>query len=264
MNHSQSKPTLWMLAFCLLLTVAISPALAKAQASSTRHQFGYHHQEVQEESQEGKGRRRDKAAAADKTAASDTTSAKKSRKTKKARSLPKHLEGRRDGQNRRQRYHGRDYEEVAQEQEGRSSRRNRPEGGCRHGCSSRHDRQEEQQEIESRRYQCRACQYCPRRESSRGYGKYRCRSGCSRRPGFNRQHGGAQEDDNQNRRHRSFQSGDRRRSSQRQGLGQHRQRCLPQGWPLVWQDQDWKVYDRSRSQGCRLQRSSEGIRRKRI
>jgi len=35
MNHSQKKLTLWMLAFCLMLTVGISPALAKAQASST-------------------------------------------------------------------------------------------------------------------------------------------------------------------------------------------------------------------------------------
>jgi len=35
MNYSLSKLTLWMLAFCLLLTVAISPALAKAQASGT-------------------------------------------------------------------------------------------------------------------------------------------------------------------------------------------------------------------------------------
>jgi|ERR1039458_8305989 hypothetical protein len=35
MNHSQSKLTLWMLAFCLMLTVAISPALAKAQASAS-------------------------------------------------------------------------------------------------------------------------------------------------------------------------------------------------------------------------------------
>jgi uncharacterized iron-regulated membrane protein len=36
MNRSQSKLTLWMLAFCLLLTVAISPALAKAQASAAK------------------------------------------------------------------------------------------------------------------------------------------------------------------------------------------------------------------------------------
>jgi hypothetical protein len=36
MNYSPSKKlTLWMLAFCLQLTVAISPALAKAQASTT-------------------------------------------------------------------------------------------------------------------------------------------------------------------------------------------------------------------------------------
>jgi hypothetical protein len=35
MNHSQSKLTLWILVFCLLLTVAISPALAKPQASDT-------------------------------------------------------------------------------------------------------------------------------------------------------------------------------------------------------------------------------------
>ena len=35
MNHSQSKLTLWMLAFCLMLTVAISPALTKAQASAS-------------------------------------------------------------------------------------------------------------------------------------------------------------------------------------------------------------------------------------
>ncbi len=34
MKRSRSKLTLWMLAFCLLLTVGISPALAKAQASS--------------------------------------------------------------------------------------------------------------------------------------------------------------------------------------------------------------------------------------
>jgi hypothetical protein len=34
MNYSQSKLTLWMLAFCLMLTFAISPALAKAQASA--------------------------------------------------------------------------------------------------------------------------------------------------------------------------------------------------------------------------------------
>ncbi len=34
MNHSQSKLTLWMLVFCLLCTVAISPALANAQSSS--------------------------------------------------------------------------------------------------------------------------------------------------------------------------------------------------------------------------------------
>jgi hypothetical protein len=35
MNYSPSKLTLWMLAFCLMLTVAISPALATAQASDT-------------------------------------------------------------------------------------------------------------------------------------------------------------------------------------------------------------------------------------
>lgn len=34
MNHFQSKLTLWMLAFCLMLTAAISPALARAQASA--------------------------------------------------------------------------------------------------------------------------------------------------------------------------------------------------------------------------------------
>jgi hypothetical protein len=33
MNHSQNKLTLWILVFCLMLTVDISPALAKAQAS---------------------------------------------------------------------------------------------------------------------------------------------------------------------------------------------------------------------------------------
>ena len=35
MNRSQSKLTLWMLAFCLSLAVVISPALATAQASSS-------------------------------------------------------------------------------------------------------------------------------------------------------------------------------------------------------------------------------------
>jgi hypothetical protein len=35
MNHCQNKVTLWMLAFCLMLTGAISPALSKAQASSS-------------------------------------------------------------------------------------------------------------------------------------------------------------------------------------------------------------------------------------
>lgn len=35
MNYSPRKLILWMLAFCLMLTVAISPALAKAQASDT-------------------------------------------------------------------------------------------------------------------------------------------------------------------------------------------------------------------------------------
>ncbi len=35
MNRSQQKPTLWILVFCLLLTIGISPALAKAQASSS-------------------------------------------------------------------------------------------------------------------------------------------------------------------------------------------------------------------------------------
>jgi len=35
MNRSQKKLTLWMLAFCLMLTVAISPALTKAQASAS-------------------------------------------------------------------------------------------------------------------------------------------------------------------------------------------------------------------------------------
>jgi len=35
MNHSQNKLTLWMLAFCLIITIGISPALAKAQAGST-------------------------------------------------------------------------------------------------------------------------------------------------------------------------------------------------------------------------------------
>jgi hypothetical protein len=33
MNRSQNKLTLWILVFCLMLTVDISPALAKAQAS---------------------------------------------------------------------------------------------------------------------------------------------------------------------------------------------------------------------------------------
>jgi hypothetical protein len=35
MKRAQSKLTPWILAFCLMLTVAISPALAKAQASAT-------------------------------------------------------------------------------------------------------------------------------------------------------------------------------------------------------------------------------------
>jgi len=35
MNYSPRKLIFWMLAFCLMLTVAISPALAKAQASSS-------------------------------------------------------------------------------------------------------------------------------------------------------------------------------------------------------------------------------------
>ncbi len=35
MNYSPKKLTLWMLAFCLMLAVTISPALAKAQASGT-------------------------------------------------------------------------------------------------------------------------------------------------------------------------------------------------------------------------------------
>ena len=35
MNHSQSKLTLWVLAFCLMLTAAISPALARAQGSAS-------------------------------------------------------------------------------------------------------------------------------------------------------------------------------------------------------------------------------------
>jgi len=35
MNHSQGKLTLWMLAFCLLLTIGTSPAFAEAQASDT-------------------------------------------------------------------------------------------------------------------------------------------------------------------------------------------------------------------------------------
>ncbi len=34
MNHSPSKHILWMLAFCLMVSLAISPALAKAQAST--------------------------------------------------------------------------------------------------------------------------------------------------------------------------------------------------------------------------------------
>ena len=34
MNHSLRRLTLWALAFCLILTFAISPALAKAQASA--------------------------------------------------------------------------------------------------------------------------------------------------------------------------------------------------------------------------------------
>src|SRR5208337_122158 len=46
---------------------------------------------------------------------------------------------------------------------------------------------------------------------------------------------------------------------QRQGLGQHRDRRLPQGWPLVWQDESRKVHDRSRGEGCRIQGSQEGI-----
>ena len=40
MNHSQNKITLWMLAFCLMLTIGISPALAKAQASSNNTNSG--------------------------------------------------------------------------------------------------------------------------------------------------------------------------------------------------------------------------------
>ncbi len=40
MNHSQNKLTLWMLAFILLLTIGISPALAKAQASSNNTNSG--------------------------------------------------------------------------------------------------------------------------------------------------------------------------------------------------------------------------------
>jgi len=35
MNYSPMRLTLWMLVFCLLLTVAISPALVKPQASDT-------------------------------------------------------------------------------------------------------------------------------------------------------------------------------------------------------------------------------------
>ena len=35
MNYAPRKLSFWMLAFCLMLTVAISPALATAQASSS-------------------------------------------------------------------------------------------------------------------------------------------------------------------------------------------------------------------------------------
>src|ERR1700692_1744235 len=58
-----------------------------------RHQFGYHHQEVQEESKKGKGRGRKKSS--------------------------------RRGQCRRRRYDSRDHEEVAKEQEGSSGQRRR-------------------------------------------------------------------------------------------------------------------------------------------
>jgi hypothetical protein len=36
MNHPQKKLTLWMLAFGLMLTVAISPPLAKAQMAADK------------------------------------------------------------------------------------------------------------------------------------------------------------------------------------------------------------------------------------
>jgi hypothetical protein len=35
MNYSPRKVIFWMIAFCLMFTIAISPALAKAQAGST-------------------------------------------------------------------------------------------------------------------------------------------------------------------------------------------------------------------------------------
>jgi hypothetical protein len=79
MNYSRHKQTLWMLAFCLMLTVAISPALAVTQA-------GLSDTSSSETKKPKKKAKKDKAAADDKAAAGDTASktTKKSKKSKKA------------------------------------------------------------------------------------------------------------------------------------------------------------------------------------
>src|SRR3984893_1298461 len=86
MNRFQNKLTLWMLAFCLMLTVAMSPVLANAQASSADTTSDTTTKKSKKKAKKEKAAADKKAAAADKAAANDTTAAttKKSRKSKKA------------------------------------------------------------------------------------------------------------------------------------------------------------------------------------
>src|SRR5260221_1794690 len=83
MNRFQNKLTLWMLAFCLMLPVAISPVLAKGQASSSSSDATTKKSKKQAK-RKAAGEKKAAAETTEAAAASVKSSGKKSSKRSKA------------------------------------------------------------------------------------------------------------------------------------------------------------------------------------
>src|ERR1700674_2218562 len=241
MNRFQNQFTLWMLAFCLILTVAISPATATAQASSTDTSSDTTTKKSKKKARKEKAAAEKKAAAADKAAAGDTTATttKKSRKSKKAAAKAAAAEG--------------SASKTAARDTTAPAASSRKSTGESTGKKSR--KKSSAAAARSPPRPKEAPRSCPSPSAPRSSGCY------SRRARLIRQYDTAQEDGDQGSRGHGFQSRDCCRSSQRQGLGQYRERRLPQERTLVWQDQGRKIHDRIRSEGCWLQRIPEKLRR---